>query len=110
MAKSKSFTYPFPFTDLMPRAVEIAAIYSEKPEYKGIYIFEGTIQYGKISSPKMAGEYQLTGEMIVITIVKKPLLVPWKLIEKQIEILLTTEIEEVQNFIRQAEKSLLDDQ
>lgn len=108
MAKSKSFTYPFAYTALMERAIRLAISYSQHPSYKGKYTFGGNTSQGQVTSPKMAGEYFIQDETITITINKKPMIVPWKLVQKKIEELLATDYEEVEAMLLQAEQALAD--
>lgn len=51
----------------------------------GIVTFEGDHAQGKASGKGFVGSYTVIAETLLLTVLKKPMLVPWGLLKAQIE-------------------------
>ena len=111
MAKSKTYTFYFPYSDRIDAVLEIAHAFAKTPNaVEKKVIFRGDRESGYLETKKTECSYTLINEEITLTIEKKPLFIPWKLIDKQIDRFASATHEEVDNLIAEMRKYLTDAQ
>ena len=103
--KPKTFTFPFAFHEHVEEVVATAHLFASKPEAaaKG-WEFTGDKTKGHIISPSMEVKYAIDNDQIEITIIKKPILLPWMLIEMKLREYMGADISVITNLLDDIKK------